>query len=169
MPGTTLVLGLGDIERADDGLGPLALAALQRGYALDKRITTLDAPAVGVRLLPLLATMQHLLVLAVVRLGAPPGTLHRLEWRGAPDQLEPRLPQIRSDGVEILRMLHFWIDPVPELVLLGIEGETGSRSGGTSASVDRALPQIVQAAAEELRRWGHSVAARAVPGEPVAA
>lgn len=159
MPGTTLVLGLGDVARADDELGPLALAALQRGYELDDRIRRVDAAAVGVRLLPLLTSVQHLLVLAVVRLGAPAGTLHRLEWHGAPEELGPRLPPIRSEGVEMLRMLHFWIDPVPELVLLGVEGE----------AAERALPQIVAAAAAELRRWGHAVVARRVPREPVAA
>lgn len=174
MSGTTLVLALGEPGLGDDGFGPLASAELQRAYQLDDAVILLDARAVGVRLLPLLTRVQHLLVLAALRLGAPAGTLHRLEWRAAPEALGLRLPRFRGDGVELLRQLDFWVDPVPELVVLGVDSEaaaapSGGAGGGLTAPVARALSSIVEVAVEELRRWGHRVPARRVANESVAA
>lgn len=154
---TTLVLGLGDRTRGDDGIGPHALARLVGGYALDSRILTMDAPAVGVRVLPFLTAVNQLLVIAAVRLGAPPGTLHRLEWSGTPNEFEPRLPPVRPRGIEMLRMLHYWVDPVPDLVLLGVEAMRPAAGDRLSEVADQSLDALVRAAAGELRRWGHEV------------
>lgn len=156
----TMILGLGDLARGDDGVGPLAVSQLVREYELDPTILVMDAQAVGVRLLPFLATVRHLLVIAAVRLGAPPGTLHRIGWSGTPDSLEPRLPAIRPDGVEVLRTMHFWVDPVPELVLLGVEAMRPASLAHLSMPVIRTLDDVVRDAAAELRRWGHQVVRR---------
>jgi hydrogenase maturation protease len=159
----TLVLGLGDPARGDDGFGPLAVSTLVREYELDPFILVMDAQSVGVRLLPFFAAVRHLLVLAAVRLGASPGTLHRLEWSGKPDSLEPRLPLVRPSGVEVLRMMHFWVDPVPDLVLLGVEAMRPVSAARLSEPVSRALDLVVRDAAGELHRWGHTVSRRAAP------
>lgn len=158
---TTLVLGLGDLEGGEDGFGPRAVAELQRRYDFDPAVTFVDAETVGVRLLPVLAGVDHLLVMALVRLGRPAGTLHRLEWAESPQSIGARLPAIRA-GVEILRTLHFWVDPPPELVVLGVEGVPVSQlpRRGMSPPVAAALPEVIHAAAEELRRWGHLVLER---------
>ncbi|HEX9704171.1 MAG TPA: hydrogenase maturation protease [Gemmatimonadales bacterium] len=157
----TLILGLGDVARGDDGFGPLIVSELVREYELDPFILVMDAPAAGVRLLPFFASVQHLLVIAAVRLGAPPGTLHRLEWTGSPDSIEPRLPALRPSGVEVLRMMHYWVDPVPDLVLLGVEALRPASVSRMSEPVMRALDVVVRDAAGELHRWGHMARRRA--------
>jgi hydrogenase maturation protease len=156
----TLVLGLGDSARGDDGIGPLVVADLVADYELDPGILVMDARAVGVRLLPFLAAVRHLLIVAAVRLGAEPGTLHRLEWGGTPEGLEPRLPPVREEGVEVLRTLHFWVDPVPDLVLVGVEAMRPAWTQRISGPVERARRLLVLDAAAELRRWGHRVERR---------
>ena len=168
---TTLVLGLGDSARGDDGVGPLAVAKLVREYDLDAHILVMDAASVGVRLLPFLAGVRHLLVIAAVRLGAPAGTLHRLEWSGSSDGLQPRFPAVRADGIEVLRMLHFWVDPVPDLVLLGVEAMRPAPVSQLTGAVSASLDEVVEGVATQLNRWGHHVDRRVVheQGEAVGA
>jgi hydrogenase maturation protease len=159
---STLVLGLGDVRRGDDALGPHVLRELQRGYVLDPQILTVEAAGVGMRTLPLLASVGQVLLVTAVRLGGTPGALHRLEWHGRPEDLGPRLPAIRRSGIEVLRSLHFWVDPVPELVVLGVESET-TTGGLLSPLVALAVHPTMDACVAELRRWGHEVTPRAAP------
>ncbi len=166
MEGTTLVLGVGDLRHGDDAFGPRALGELQRQYELDPRVILMESASVGMRLLPLLSSVRHVLLVTAVRLGGGPGTIHRLEWQGQPEDLGPRLPAIRRDGIELLRSLHFWVDPVPELVVLGVE--TDHRAGSTLSSlVSLAMHPTVDQCAAELRRWGHDVTPRTAIAERV--
>jgi hydrogenase maturation protease len=159
---STLVLGLGDVRRGDDAFGPHVLRELQRGYVLDPQILTVEAAGVGMRTLPLLSSVGQVLLVTAVRLGGTPGALHRLEWHGRPEDLGPRLPAIRRSGIEVLRSLHFWVDPVPELVVLGVESET-TTGGLLSPLVALAVHPTMDACVAELRRWGHEVTPRAAP------
>jgi hydrogenase maturation protease len=150
---TTLVLGLGDRTRDTDEIGPLAIERLERDYVLDTRVIVMDARRVGVHLLPVLTSVQRVLVAAAVRLDAPVGTLHRLKWMKAQDALEPRLPAFRG-GIELLRTLHFWVDAVPDVVVLGLEVPP---PGGATLGEDTGIgvDVMVRAVVAELRRWGH--------------
>jgi hydrogenase maturation protease len=164
---STLVLGLGDVRRGDDAFGPHVLRELQRGYVLDAQILTVEAAGVGMRTLPLLSSVGQVLLVTAVRLGGTPGALHRLEWHGRPEDLGPRLPAIRRSGIEVLRSLHFWVDPVPELVVLGVESET-TTGGLLSPLVALAVHPTMDACVAELRRWGHDVTPRMAPATRVA-
>jgi hydrogenase maturation protease len=156
----TLVLGLGDVRRGDDAFGLSALQALERRYELDAQVVTLAATRIGMPTLPLLSSVRHILLVTAVRVGGTPGALHRLEWHGRPEDLGPRLPAIRRNGIELLRSLHFWVDPVPELVVLGVEAEA-TTGGPLSPLVALAVHPSVDACVAELRRWGHEVVPRA--------
>ena len=157
-----LVLGLGDVRRGDDAFGPQVLKELQGRYVLDPQILTIDATGVGMRTLPLLASVGQVLLVTAVRVGGAPGALHRLEWHGRPEDLGPRLPAIRRSGIEVLRSLHFWVDPVPELVVLGVEAEA-TTGCVLSSLVALAVHPTMDACVAELRRWGHEVTPRATP------
>jgi hydrogenase maturation protease len=159
MTHATLVIGLGDLTRGDDAVGPLAAAALTR-RGVEPDVVLLDTREIGTRMLPVLAEARHVLVICAVRLGAAPGTLHRLKWSAAPDDLGPGLPAFRSRGIEILRMLDVWLDAVPDLVVLGVEALRPASLVSLSAPVARALPDLGERAAAELRRWGHRVGKR---------
>lgn len=157
----TLVLGLGDPTRGDDGFGPLALAELQR-VLHDPSVLCVATPVVDMRVLPLLATVEHVLVLTTARLGAAPGTLHQLAWHGGTEVLGPRLPPIRPAGIELLRMLHFWADPVPDLLVLGVEPLRPAATDGMSPAVGRMIEPVVEIAVAQLHRWGHPILAPAM-------
>jgi hydrogenase maturation protease len=156
MKDATLVIALGDLTRGDDAVGPLAAAELVR-RGVEPDVILLDTREIGTRMLPVLAEARHVLVVGAVRLGAAPGTLHRLKWCAAPDDLGPGLPAFRSRGIEVLRMLHVWLDTVPELTVLGVEALRPASLVTLSAPVARALPELVERSVIELQRWGHRV------------
>jgi hydrogenase maturation protease len=160
MHDATLVLGLGDVRRGDDAFGPRVLGELQRLYQCDPHVLLVETSSLSMRVLPLLSSVRQILLVTAVRLGTPPGTLHRLEWHGRPEDLGPRLPAIRRQGIELLRSLHFWVDPVPELVVLGVEGDHGLGAGLNPLVALAVHPTVAQCVAE-LRRWGHDVTPRA--------
>jgi hydrogenase maturation protease len=162
MSHSTLVLGIGDVRAGDDAVGPRALAELQRRYRLDAEVFVLDGPSLSMRMLPLLSSVRHILLVTGVRLGAAPGTLHELHWEGRPEDLGPRLPAIRRTGIELLRSLHFWVDPVPELTVLGVEMDRATRGAALSPLVALAVQPVIDAVVGQLRRWGHEVEERAV-------
>lgn len=161
----TLIIGLGDAARGDDAFGPRVLEALQRDAELGASVVTLETAAIGMQLLPVLCVMRHVLVVTTIHTGAAPGSVHRMEWQGRADELAPRLPAIRRHGIELLRSLHFWMDPVPDLVVLGVEGE---RTSGSELSplVALAVQPIARRCVDELRRWGHPVTSAAVERVP---
>ncbi len=164
----TLVLGLGDVCHGDDAFGPQVLQELQRRYLLGPHVLTLEATRVTMRAVPLLSSVAQVLLVTAVRMGGTPGALHRLEWHGRPEDLGPRLPAIRRGGIEVLRSLHFWVDPVPELVVLGVEAEAAT-GAPLSPLVALAVHPTMDACVAELRRWGHEVTSRAVTAEQVGA
>jgi Ni,Fe-hydrogenase maturation factor len=151
--------GVGDARRGDDAFGPHVLRNSSR-----IRLTPISPSGAGVsmRTLPLLSSVGQVLLVTAVRVGGTPGALHRLEWHGRPEDLGPRLPAIRRSGIEVLRSLHFWVDPVPELVVLGVESET-TTGGALSPLVALAVHPTMEACVAELRRWGHEATPRAAP------
>jgi hydrogenase maturation protease len=168
MSHTMLLLALGDVHHGDDAFGPRVLADLQRRYALDPRILTVETASIGMRLLPVFAAVQRVLLITTVHLGSAPATLHRLAWHAQGEDLGPRLPAIRRDGIELLRTLHFWVEQVPDLVVLGLEGD---RMHGPELSplVALAVRPTAETIAAELRRGGLRVTARTPTREPVTA
>ncbi|MDQ1292615.1 MAG: hydrogenase maturation protease [Actinomycetota bacterium] len=166
----TAVLALGNVLAGDDGVGPAALADLLRRHVLPADLAVLDGGVLGLHLLGLLQDVRRLLVLDAVDVGGPPGTL----WRLRGDQVRSRLAHSVSAHhvgfVELLSAARLRGEEPEHLVIRGLQvGRTspGPRVGlGLSDPVARAVPDLADAAAEELRSWGCAVTPR-VPAGPV--
>jgi hydrogenase maturation protease len=140
----TLVIGLGNSWRGDDGAGP----AVARGL-LDEvpaRVRVYEREPVG--LIEDWAGADAVIVVDAVSSGAPPGTIHRL------DPLSEPIPAALSQGsthafglaetIELARTLH----RLPQrLTVYGIEGERFAAGEQLSPPVSAA----VEAVREELR------------------
>jgi hydrogenase maturation protease len=167
----TAVLALGNVLAGDDGVGPAALTDLLRRHVLPEDLAVLDGGVLGLHLLGLLQDVRRLLVLDAVDVGGPPGTL----WRLCGDQVRSRLASGVSAHhlgfVELLSAARLRGEEPEHIVILGIQvGRTspGPHVGiGLSGPVARAVPDLADAAAEELRSWGwHTVTPR-VPAGPI--
>lgn len=155
-----LILGLGNVLCADDGLGAAAVARLTRAWAPPPGVLVRDGGTLGLALLPLVEAARDVVLVDAVRADAPPGTLVRLEGEAVPAAALERL-SVHQIGVADLLGALAWRGRMPRrLVLLGLVPETIDLDLGRSPAVEAALPALVAAIVEEAAALGARFALR---------
>jgi hydrogenase maturation protease len=150
-----VVLGLGNILNRDEGLGVHALQTLAETLkARTPRVEFLDGGALGLKLLPLVETCSHLLVLDAVNAGHPPGSLIELSGEAIPAYAGVKLSQHQVTFQEIVGLARFRGKLPPHLHLIGLQPADLSMGIGLSPTVAAAMPQMLERAAGVLRVWG---------------
>ena len=154
-PAPLLVLGLGNVLCTDDGLGVAAVEALARTYRLPPGVRVLDGGTLGLSLLHRFEAGQDAILVDAVGVEEPPGTLVRLEGRDVAPAVRDRLSPHQVGVADLLDALRLLGSHPRRLVLLGLVPESLELHVGLSPIVERRLPDLVAAVAEEIRRAGH--------------
>jgi len=146
------ILGLGNLLLGDEGFGVHALRYLEGEIPPD--VALIDGGTRGLYLYPFLEGVTHLIILDVVRLRRPPGTvitLGREELNGA------IVPKISAHDValpDLLALLEMGGGGPRDIRLVGVvPGEFGARVG-LSEEVRAALPKVKEEVLSILRQWG---------------
>ena len=146
------VLGLGNLMLTDDGVGIHAIRMLSVDSRLPRSVQIIEGGTLGLDLLHSLQGITHLLAVDAVDIGAAPGTLSRFvdaELNDLPIAKSVHLLGF-SDLLGSLRLL----DDAPlEVVLLGTQPESTDWGVTLSPIVDAALPDLVDAALDQLSYW----------------
>lgn len=155
-----LVLGLGNVLLGDDGVGPLALARLERDYRFPPEVRLVEGGTLGLALLGELTQAEHVILVDAVATDQAPGTLVRLDGEAVRDAVRERL-SVHQVGVADLLDAARLIGCYPaSVVLLGlVPASIGLRVGRTEA-VDTALAELVSAVVLEVRSLGIEVPAQ---------
>ena len=149
-----LVLGLGNAVMADDGLGVRVVARLQERFRFPEGVTVLDGGTLGLDLLPRLEGVDRLLIVDALEIGAPPGTVVRLEGEEVPRAFANKL-SVHQMGVQDLLAVAELQGHLPgELVVWGAQPGSIEMSVELTPPVAGALEEIVDGVVAELRRWG---------------
>lgn len=141
-PTPILVLGLGNMLLSDDGVGPALLEQLVSSEARwDGQVEFLDGGTQGLALLGHLSGRRALIIVDALKMGAPPGTVHRLtlpELRGvSPGRASSGH---ESNAGELLAAAQL-LDELPDrLFVVGVEPEQTTTGIGLSPAVQEALP-----------------------------
>jgi hydrogenase maturation protease len=146
-----LVVGLGQRERGDDGVGPAVAEALAAQRLPGVRVIEHEDP---VRLLDEWAGADLVVVVDAVRSGQRPGTVRVLDANGDP------MPDWTGGGgthafgldaaVELARAL----DRLPaRLVIVGVEAEQFRPGEPLSPAVAAAIGPAARAAADAIRAY----------------
>ena len=147
-----LVLGAGNPLRQDDGLG-LEVVRRLAGRELPEQVEVMDGGTMGLYLLPRLERRRAVLLVDAMRFGGHPGDVMKLN---AADVLLCRGLLLSEDQVslkEALAMMDMLETQPHEFVLLGCQ-PGGLESGKPfSPEVAAAIPQMVEAALEQVWRW----------------
>ena len=139
-----LVLGLGNLLLEDDAVG-LELLARVRARSRDPRVEFVDGGTQGIALGAHFAGRRAALLLDAVRLGAAPGTVHRL--REPASAAPPRGDSAHgANAGELLATVTLVGDLPPFVEVLGIEPGSTRTGIGLSPNVRRALRAAVAAA-----------------------
>jgi hydrogenase maturation protease len=144
----TVVIGVGNCYRHDDGIGPAAAAEIERQHLPGVRVVICDGEPAG--LLEAWAGMDLAIVVDAVRcVPATPGRVHR--W---PDGQLARGWAASSHGLGVPDALDLGraLDRCPRrVVLFAVEAADLRPGTGLSRAVASSLPDVVAAIVAELR------------------
>lgn len=160
-PTGLLILGLGNVLCGDDGLGPTAIAHLERDWLEPAGVQTADGGTLGLSLLPMIEDARHLLLVDAVRGDAPPGTPLRLSGVEMETAVRERLSVHQVGVADVLEALRLR-DRLPQtVVLLGVVPATLGLGLGLSTPVAAALPALVAGIVAEAAGLGFHFQRRA--------
>ena len=158
-----LVIGLGNPLMGDDGIGLAALERLGSGWRVPPSVELVDGGTWGLNLLHPIESAAQVLFLDAVNAGRDPGTLVELGRQELPRMLGLKLSPHQIDLREVLAVAELRGALPPKLACLGLQPDSVELRTGLSPVVAGRLDELVDAAAERLRAWGHPARRRAVP------
>jgi hydrogenase maturation protease len=153
--GGLLVLGLGNLLCGDDGAGVAAVDLLRRRFQAPADARVLDGGTLGLSLLPYVEDARDAILVDAIRADGPPGGPVRLEGSDVPLAAMERLSVHQVGVADLLGGAHL-VGRLPQrLLLLGVIPESIELRFGCSASVEAALPDLVERIVAEAEAWGY--------------
>jgi hydrogenase maturation protease len=155
---TSVVIGIGNEYRSDDGVGMTIVRTLnEQSQPDDLAVSYIEAGMVdGASLIDYWSTDNRVIIIDAVSSGAQAGTLYHF------DALAEQLPtsvsfgDTHGFGVTEAVMLATMLKQLPAaLHVYAIEGEDFSTGLGLSPTLQEALPAIVVQIQQHLREWQH--------------
>lgn len=146
---TTLVLGLGNPLRGDDGAGPRVVEELLR-RALPNHVEVVDGGSGGLSLLQTLEGWERVIVVDCAEMGKSPGQFTRFTPRQA--ELSPRTfsPHYASLA-EVLTLAEALGRSLPPITLFGVQPANINWEQGLSPAVEKMMPTLLDAILEEIQ------------------
>jgi len=155
-----LVLGLGNVLCGDDGLGPAAVARLERERIPPANALLLDGGTLGLSLLPLLEDAQDVILIDAVAADTPPGTPIRIEGEGLEDAVRERLSVHQVGVADVLDALRLRGRMPRRMLLLGRVPESIELRLGLSPTLAASLDALTKEVVAAAREWGYEFAQR---------
>jgi hydrogenase maturation protease len=152
-----LILGLGNLLLADEGVGVHAVRALMKRNRRND-VTIIEIGTAVLDALPALETAQWVTIIDAMQAGGAAGNVYRIPYN---DCLRPST--IASlHGFDLSRVLAMAgrID-CPEMTVIGVEPARIDWSLELSPEVAAALPVVLDAVEEEINRYCESAAGSA--------
>ena len=152
--GRTVVLGLGNMLMADDGVGLVALARLDDEWFAPRGVEMVDGGTWGMNLLHIVEGADHLLIFDAIDMGGKPGSIVRLEGSDIPRFLGQKVSPHQIDLREVLALAELRGMLPTHLVALGIQPERVEMSTTLSPVVEARVDELVRMGVATLARWG---------------
>ncbi|WP_420640995.1 hydrogenase maturation protease [Candidatus Leptofilum sp.] len=144
----TLILGLGNPLRGDDGVGTAVIAALQNNHLLPPGVDLLDGGTAGLELVLLLQKYRRVFVVDAAEMGLAAGARRQIDVRTAvlpTPSANPPISLHRAGFSEALALAEA-LDVLPaEIILFGIQPAQLNWSEGLSVAVQTAVAPVCQA------------------------
>lgn len=149
-----VVLGVGNLIMADEGVGVRVVEALERDYRLPPGVAAIDAGTSGMEMLEELSHLDFLLVVDAVAAGKPPGTLVKLAGEAVPVFFRRNLSPHGIGLSDVLAALEF-MDAAPrEVVVIGVQPVSLELSTELTPAIAARVPELVAMTVAELTARG---------------
>jgi hydrogenase maturation protease len=144
-----LILGIGNILMADEGIGVRAIEAMQQMVLTDD-VELFDGGTAGADLIDVLSDREKVIVIDAMDADLPPGTILRL----TPEQLSPsEQPSVSLHEIGLIETLamakHIGTAP-KETVVVGVQPRDILPRYTLSDTLSAALPRIIDQVLQEL-------------------
>lgn len=148
-----LILGIGNLLMADDGVGVRIAQGLSSRYRFPSGVKVLDGGTLGLDLLPRLEGIERLLVVDAVETGDKPGTMVRLTGEDIPLALETKVSPHQMGLKDLLTVAALQGNVPSEMVLWGVQPASIELDMVLSPDVAEKMPLLEEKVLEELRVW----------------
>jgi hydrogenase maturation protease len=139
----TLVIGIGNLLRTDDGVGIHVVNLLKELYP---KVDTLDAAMGSIEIIEAMRGYERAIIVDAIETGAEPGTIFRVNFTGG----EKPLVITHSHGTDLVTTLNLgqqlYPDEMPrEIIIIAVEAEdTTTIHDIPTPKVQRAIETTVQ-------------------------
>ena len=151
-----LVLGVGNILSADEGLGVRCIELLHATHAFSDNVTLLDGGTMGLLLMGPILDADVLIVADAVLGDGEPGSIYRLTGEDLPRRLDPGKSPHQADLLDTLVYCEL-LDQRPPTIILGMEpADILSVTCELTPVVARRLPDLARLVLREIEAAGGS-------------
>jgi hydrogenase maturation protease len=148
----TLILGLGNPLRGDDGIGSRVVDELTR-RRLPETVQIVDAGTAGLDLLHMMEGAEQVVIVDAADLGRESGQFVRFTPREAQiAQATDGFSLHNSSLSEVLALADALGRTLPEMVVFGVQIANIGWGEGLSPAVEAAIPALVDAVIEEIEK-----------------
>lgn len=155
-----LVLGLGNLLCADDGVGIHAVETIRARYQIPDNARVLDGGTLGLSLLSCFDGADDVVLIDAISAEGPAGTLVRLEGEDVAPAVRNRLSCHQIGVADLLDALVL-LESYPERVILwGAVPESMELETALSPRVAASLPELIDSVVDEVDRLGYELRPR---------
>ncbi|MBF0424455.1 MAG: hydrogenase maturation protease [Magnetococcales bacterium] len=160
LPIQVLVLGVGDVNKGDAGVGVRTVEILARRFQIPPGIQVGDNVSIGKGLSAAIANAKRVILVHALRAGAEPGSLLKLVGKEIPDYIN-RQTTVDTDVLStILTQSGIAPEQLETMTLYGIEAAEVDAGLPLSGEVAPQAARLANLLAEELERLGYTVPPR---------
>ena len=144
----TVIIGVGNLLRKDDGIGPAVIETLMgsRVRKNDKQdeITLLDGGTDGLALLDIIKQYQKAIIIDAVDMGQAPGTVRAFTPQEAKINIKSDALTTHSFGLAELLSLCEQLEIKTKIQIIGIQPQDISFGEGLSPIIEQQIPAIIR-------------------------
>lgn len=149
-----IVLGLGNLLNADEGVGIHAIQLMQKEWSVRyPSVEFVDGGTLGLNLLPWVERGTHLLLLDCINANRPPATLIEMKKEEIPLFAQVKMSIHQLTFQEVLGIAKIR-GRLPEHVhLIGLQPASLETSTALSEPVQAELPEMLRCSEQILKQW----------------
>ncbi len=150
MTATIVVIGIGNLFRGDDGVGPMVARLLKDQAPAQVRVVEQSRETFA--LIELWDKTDTVIVIDAVVSGAQPGTIHRFDAQAGPIPTTWFHGSTHAFGVaEAIELARVLRQLPPRVLVYGIEAGSWDAGVGLSPELERVVPAVVERILQEVR------------------